>query len=561
MPTRPAAWDLFTGGDFYEPLSHYTPNENDFIRYAMQTLGDGWKFSRNDIWFHCSHPTAPLAPQGWKIHISATTSSAREVLRRTLPVLMDVGVSFKCAADIRLLSTLNSKTSFRGGSGKFMTIYPLDEAQFKLLLSRLDAVTHDLEGPYILSDRRYAQSKILFYRYGGFWPRKRLDPDGVARPIILDPQGNAVFDKRTPHYVKPEWVSEPFEPATAARDDGQESRTLKDGRYYIDGVLSFSNSGGVYLATDRHEQRRVVIKEARPLVSRISEVDDAVAILKKEARLLTKVGDLHVSPQLYDVFQDWEHWFIVQEYVEGRTLWSLGVGETAVLLNTRPTGDDYAAFYDLFGWIFTAVSDALAAIHSRGIVLADLSPHNVLVLERERQVRIIDYEGAFEVGLDTPTSLATPGFVSPQRSGSRNAVPAYEDDYFALGAMMLSFVFRITVFLQLDRGATLRVVREVCRDARISRDVTELIERALSADPRQRPTPGLISSRFATRRRSPPRCRHGQMPSRSSPRRFGGSRPTSCSMRRRTPIIACFRAIFASIAPIRSGSPMVPPAC
>jgi tRNA A-37 threonylcarbamoyl transferase component Bud32 len=492
VPTRPAAWDLFSGGDFYEPLSRYAPNENDFIRLAMQTLGPEWRFARNDLWFHCTHPTAPLAPQGWKIHISATTSNAQDVLRRTMPVLMDVGVSFKCAADIRLLSTLNSKTSFRGGSGKFMTIYPFDEAQFKLLLSRLHEVTHDLEGPYILSDRRYDQSKVLFYRYGGFWPRKRLDPDGVARPIIMDPQGNPVFDKRTPHYVKPDWVEEPF-PPTAASADGQESRTLGNGRYYIDGVLSFSNSGGVYLATDRHhEGRRVVIKEARPLVSRISETDDAVAILKKEARLLAKVGDLGVSPQLYDVFQDWEHWYIVQEYVEARTLWSLGVGELAVLLNTRPTGDDYAAFYDLFGWIFIAVCEAVSAIHARGIVLADLSPHNVLVQQHQRRVRIIDYEGAFEPGVDTPTNLATPGFVSPQR-GNRTAVPTFQDDYFALGAMMLSFIFRITVFLQLDPAATTRVVRQLCRDARIPAEVAALIEATLDSEPARRPSPATIA--------------------------------------------------------------------
>jgi tRNA A-37 threonylcarbamoyl transferase component Bud32 len=492
VPTRPAAWDLFSGGDFYEPLSRYTPNEHDFIQFAIEALGPSWRFTRDGIWFHCTHPTAPLAPQGWKIHVSATTSNAREILGRAIPVLADVGVSFKCAADIRLLSTLNGKTSFRGGSGKFITIYPFDEAQFKELLRRLDAASRDLEGPYILSDRRYSDSKVLFYRYGGFWPRKQVGSDGIERPIIIDPAGEAVFDQRTPHYVKPDWVAEPFPEAEV--EDGQESRTLKDGRYYIDGVISFSNSGGVYLATDRHMGRKVVIKEARPLVSRVSEVDDAVAILKKEARLLDKVGDLGISPQLYDVFQDWEHWFIVQEYVEARTLWSLCVSEKAVLLNTRPTTEDYAVFYELFRWVFTGIGEAVAALHERGIVLADLSPHNVLIVEEERRVCLIDYEGAFELGVDTPTNLATPGFVSPERNGRRNAVPVREDDWFALGAMMLSFIFPITVFLQLDPTAAAHAVREICRDARLPDEITGLIEAALSREPERRPAPACIAA-------------------------------------------------------------------
>jgi tRNA A-37 threonylcarbamoyl transferase component Bud32 len=495
VPTRPGVWDLFAGGgDFFEPLSSYAANEHDFMRYIQATLGAQWGYHRNDVWFHCVHPTTQLVAQGWKIHVSATTSTAFETLRRVLPVLVDVGVNFKCAADMRLLSALNAKTSFRGGSGKFITIYPGDVEQFKELLQRLHAVTNDLSGPYILSDRRYADSKVLFYRYGGILSTMQRGPDGVARHVIFDPDGNAVPDKRTPQYVQPSWVVDPFEEERAAPvADEQESRTLNGGRYYIDGVLGYSNSGGVYLATDRHENRRVVIKEARPLVSRVSETEDAIAILKKEARLLAIAGELGVSPQLYDTFHDWEHFFIVQEYVEAITLWTLSA-QAMVLLNTRPTDEDYAAAYDTFRWVFTQLCDAVTAIHAKGIVLADLSPHNVLVNVQDRRLWLIDYEAAFEPGVDVPTNLSTPGFVSPQREGSRTAVPTQDDDVFALAAIMVSYVFRITQFLQFERAATARIVRKIFGDARMPAEIARLVEAALLNSPAERPAPAVFAS-------------------------------------------------------------------
>ena len=81
-------------------------------------------------------------------------------------------------------------------------------------------------------------------------------------------------------------------------------------------------------------------------------------------------------------------------------------------------------------------------------VLADLSPHNVIVREDERRVVLIDFEAAFVDGVDAPTTLATPGFVSARRRTARNIVPTFSDDLYALGASMLSFIFRVTPHLE-----------------------------------------------------------------------------------------------------------------
>ena len=65
---------------------------------------------------------------------------------------------------------MTSKNSGRGASGKFMAIYPSNEEHFTAIIQALDQATAGIAGPYILSDRRYRDNKVLFYRYGGFAP-------------------------------------------------------------------------------------------------------------------------------------------------------------------------------------------------------------------------------------------------------------------------------------------------------------------------------------------------------------------------------------------------------
>ena len=77
---------------------------------------------------------------------------------------------------------MNSKRWARQGAGKFITIYPFDEDQFVSVIEQLHQATRQFEGPYILSDRRYKDSKVVFYRYGGMSPFKVLNIKGEKVP-------------------------------------------------------------------------------------------------------------------------------------------------------------------------------------------------------------------------------------------------------------------------------------------------------------------------------------------------------------------------------------------
>ncbi|ONN27565.1 hypothetical protein XJ44_03315 [Thermosipho affectus] len=103
---------------------------------------------------------------------------------------------------------LNSKQFSRGSSGKFITIYPRDEKIFEKVLEDLHDKLYFEEGPYILSDRRYKEEGILYYRYGGLKKHFMIDITGRKIPIIFAPNGQKIEDKRLPYYRTPYWVKD-----------------------------------------------------------------------------------------------------------------------------------------------------------------------------------------------------------------------------------------------------------------------------------------------------------------------------------------------------------------
>src|SRR5947208_2686429 len=109
---------------FYEWFGHYVPDEHSYVAIVKQMLSSDWNVTKGNLWFHCAPVSAELPSQGWKIHVSATTRNAPEVLEAVVPVLRKERVAFKFAADQHILRLLVSKQWPRGSAGKFITIYP-----------------------------------------------------------------------------------------------------------------------------------------------------------------------------------------------------------------------------------------------------------------------------------------------------------------------------------------------------------------------------------------------------------------------------------------------------
>ncbi len=467
--------------DYPESFAAYSPNTGDFHDLVCSLLPQDWSIQRRDMWFYCSSASQTLPLQGWKIHVSAALSNAPQILRKVASVLFKHNdVSFKFAADRSLLSLLNGKSWPRAASGKFITIYPQDSHRFLELIQEIDQATAGMHGPYILSDHRYKSSRVVFYRYGGIRTHTTLNVKGEKIPVLQSPDGSMVPDQRLPYPVIPDWET----PVIPVENSDRNGKTdVLHGRYRIETAISFSSSGGVYLAHDEETGKSVVVKEARPCINAAHDDYDAIELLKKEYRLLTAVADTGIAPRPLDLFQEWEHWFLVEEFIEGMAM-SRHSAAHNVLLRTRPTEHDYNEWHTMFSRLAENLVKIVSTLHSRSIVFADLSTNN-LIVTRDGELKIIDFEGAHELGVDRPANLYTPGFGSQHRING--GLARQEDDYYSVGAVLLAYLLPINGLLDLNPQAWRELIHSIRNDVRLPESLAELINNLMG---RMESTPG-----------------------------------------------------------------------
>ena len=451
---------------FYEPLSRYRA-QDEYLRLVVPLLPREWALHREAQWLVASPPDQDIPCQGWSIEASARPADAERVLRATVAVCIEAGRRFKFTADRRLHELTNSKGWPRAHSGRFITIYPRDEPEFRELLERLHRETTGAEGPYILSDRRYCDSRVLFYRYGAMRSRQRLQVTGKGRTVLISPGGEETVDDRTPYCNLPPWVTDPFAPdeEEAAGD------APLNGRYAVTEAFRFSATGGVYLCVDEKTGCRVIVKEARPHTAPGPD-GDATSRLGAEFRLLRKLSDTGLVPAPLEQFQAWEHTFLAEEYIDCPPA---AQGELNPLLNPAPTPDLVRCAWERWRRIWTQLVQAVQAVHARGIVMGDLSLSNVVLSDPTagQGLRLIDFEAAFEPAVEPSRRLSTPGYRWPRRSAA--GVDGQRTDWYSVGAVMLATLLPINVLLELDEAAGRTFLQAFTDDLGLPAAVTEVV--------------------------------------------------------------------------------------
>ena len=148
---------------------------------------------------------------------------------------------------------------------------------------------------------------------------------------------------------------------------------LIDNRYKIMSAIGEGGMANVYLAWDTILEREVAVKILR---GDLSHDEKFIKRFQREANAASSLRHPNIV-EMYDVGEDAGRYFIVMEFVKGKTLKSLIKKRGA--LNLTEAID-----------IMLQITSAIACAHDSYIIHRDIKPQNVLILEDGR-VKITDF--------------------------------------------------------------------------------------------------------------------------------------------------------------------------
>ncbi|MPZ26127.1 MAG: serine/threonine protein kinase [Micromonosporaceae bacterium] len=403
----------------------------------------GWQQHHEGVWTSWAPaPGDPLPDAGWKVHVSARLEHTQRVLDTVARACVEAEVRFKHLATEFCFLVVHSKHTSRAQAGKFCTAYPPDVETARRLLTRLAAELDGEAGPYVLTDRRFGESKVVSYRYGAFRDRHRVRVDGTRQALVADATGRLVPDQRGVSFQLPAGITDPFSQLEHPAPPGPGPIVI--GGYEVHRVARHSNAGGSYLGAERRSGRPVFLKEARGHNGLAADRTDAATRLRREHQVLS---GLHrhrpgTGPEPLDYFVEWENEFLVTELVHGVPL------DQWISRNAPTTSrlDDPAAYADYYARclaILAGLDETLAEVHRAGYRFGDLSPGNIIIGDGDT-ARLVDFEAVTRLNQPAGT-IGTDGFVEPRWLVDLG--PTVRDDY-GLAGVARAMLFRFQNVLQ-----------------------------------------------------------------------------------------------------------------
>ena len=169
--------------------------------------------------------------------------------------------------------------------------------------------------------------------------------------------------------------------------------TILGNRYEIIRKIGDGGMAFVYEAKDRLLNRTVALKVLRP---EFVDDDEFLTKFKREAEAVASLSHPNIV-NVYDVGEDGKVHYIVMEFVDGKNLKEI-IQDEGIL-------DEYTALD-----ITKQIAMALSAAHKKGIIHRDIKPHNILISNEGRVVKVADFGIAKAVSNSTMTNIGSNRF-------------------------------------------------------------------------------------------------------------------------------------------------------
>lgn len=251
----------------------------------------------------------------------------------------------------------------------------------------------------------------------------------------------------------------------------------------IDGIedvepIGSGGSAAVYRARQPRLGRTVAVKVLNGTAG-----DKIIRRFEREARALGTLSEHRGIVTVYEAgTTDADHPYLIMQYCSGGSLQDLiDQGQPMPAARARE--------------LIAQVATTLAVAHERGVIHRDLKPANLLI-DGSGQAVVADFGIAalsHAANGVTASILFTPGFASPE--SLRGDPPTAEGDVYSLGATLYALMTAKVPFAspseQTGYAVAIKAMSEDLPDTRqfgVPNDIAEVIRRATSRTPSERPT-------------------------------------------------------------------------
>ena len=191
-------------------------------------------------------------------------------------------------------------------------------------------------------------------------------------------------------------------------------------RYEIIKTIGEGGMANVYLANDTILDRKVAIKVLR---GDLSNDEKFIRRFKREALSVSNLSHPNIV-EVYDVGEEDGNYYIVMEYIEGKTLKKLIQKRGALTLNEVID-------------IMTQLTDGLAHAHEAYIIHRDIKPQNIMI-EDNGLVKITDFGIAMALNstqlTQTNSVMGSVHYLPPEQANGKGST--VKSDIYSLGILM-----------------------------------------------------------------------------------------------------------------------------
>lgn len=212
-------------------------------------------------------------------------------------------------------------------------------------------------------------------------------------------------------------------------------------QYRIVRQLGSGGFGVTFLAEDTYlpSNRQCAVKEITPPTSNSSQqtAPPIVAWFYQEAKNLEALGQsCEQIPKLYAFFEDGGKFYLVQEFIEGKTLAQLVSAHGA--FNEEQTKDFLTHFLPILDYT-----------HAQGVIHRDIKPSNIIVRSADGKPVMIDFGAVKELAtvalypqgnLLTTLLPFTLGYTAPEQLLGQQ--PVFASDIYSLGMTAIHLLTR-----------------------------------------------------------------------------------------------------------------------